>query len=121
MSGKSRDTALTSLHTLAAPNPRRWCVWYRDVLACRSARGIGNRFTHEVGATVADAVLPFPWQNAMTRPLRSAAANAQRAELLALWAARGMRMVRRQSTADLLRRLIDEYDSTLVRLTHSLR
>jgi len=51
------------------------------------------------------AILPFPLQNALTRPLRSAAAKQGRAEFLSLWAGQGSRMARRQSAADLVARL----------------
>ena len=47
----------------------------------RPARGIVNRFMTEVDRDeAAGAVLPFPLQNALTRPLRSAAAEQGRAE-----------------------------------------
>jgi len=39
-----------------------------------------------------DAILPFPLQNALTRPLRMAAAKAGRAEFLSLWAGQGVRI-----------------------------
>jgi nitronate monooxygenase len=87
----------------------------------RPARGIGNRFLLEMGAAAADAVLPFPWQNALTRPLRTAAAKAQRAEFLSLWAGQGLRLAQRQSTADLMRRLIEDCNATLARLGNDLR
>ena len=52
-----------------------------------SARGIVNRFMTEVERNAdPGAVLPFPFQNALTRPLRSAAAGQGRAEFLSLWA-----------------------------------
>ncbi|MDR3386253.1 MAG: nitronate monooxygenase [Rudaea sp.] len=87
----------------------------------RPARGIGNRFMEEVGAAAADAILPFPWQNALTRPLRRAAATAQRAEFLSLWAGQGMRLARRQSTAELMRHLIDDCDAALRHLSRHVR
>ena len=50
----------------------------------RPARGIVNRFMREVDT--AGEVLPFPLQNSLTRPLRTAAAGKGRAEFLSLWA-----------------------------------
>ena len=84
----------------------------------RAARGIVNRFMTEVehGAG-ADAILPFPLQNALTRPLRTAAAKAGRAEFLSLWAGQGVRLARRESAANLVARLADETGSVLQRLT----
>lgn len=75
----------------------------------RPARGIVNRFMDEVdGAGGAAGVLPFPFQNALTRPLRAAAAQQGRAEFLSLWAGQGVRLARAQSAADLVARLADE-------------
>ena len=78
----------------------------------RPARGIVNRFMREVDA---GDVLPFPLQNALTRPLRAAAARAGRAELLSLWAGQGVRMARRQKAADLVARLAAEAAAALRR------
>lgn len=80
----------------------------------RPARGIINRFMTEVGSN--DAILPFPLQNALTRPLRSAAAKQGCAEFLSLWAGQGVRLARRQSARELIDRLASEIDQTLARL-----
>ena len=61
-------------------------------------------------ADLADAILSFPLQNALTRPLRAAAAKQDRAELLSL-PGQGARMARRQSAADLVVRLAHETDA----------
>src|SRR5438270_7224508 len=86
----------------------------------RPARGIVNRFMEEV-ERAPDAILPFPLQNALTRPLRTAAAKAGRAEFLSLWAGQGTRMVRRVPAAELVSRLVSETDAALRRLASSLR
>ena len=80
----------------------------------RPARGIVNRFMTEVeGGEAEEAILPFPLQNALTRPLRTAAAKNGRSEFLSLWAGQGVRMARRQSAAELMTRLVQETDSTI--------
>ncbi len=81
----------------------------------RAARGIVNRFMTEVERGDG-AILPFPLQNALTRPLRTAAAKAGRAELLSLWAGQGVGLARRGPAAALVRRLADEAGSVLQRL-----
>src|SRR5690606_23770478 len=48
----------------------------------RPARGIANRFMETVDAK--GAILPFPLQNALTRPMRTAAGKAGRSEYLSL-------------------------------------
>jgi nitronate monooxygenase len=81
----------------------------------RAARGIVNRFMRDIDA--AGDVLPFPLQNALTRPLRTAAATQGRTECLSLWAGQGVRMARRQTTADLVAALVKETDDALTRLS----
>lgn len=74
----------------------------------RAARGISNEFMvkhpNELG---------YPARNAITAPLRRAAAAAGRADLLALWAGQSAAMVRQLSAGQLVRRLIDETDEAL--------
>src|SRR5689334_23117710 len=81
----------------------------------RPARGIVNRFMEEVERDP-HAILPFPLQNTLTRPLRTAAAKAGRAEFLSLWAGQGTRMARRLPAAELMSRLVSETDAVLARL-----
>ncbi len=86
----------------------------------RPARGIVNRFMTEVDRPgAASAILPFPFQNALTRPLRSAAAKQGRAEFLSLWAGQGVRLARRLSAAELIARLADETAAAALRLSLS--
>jgi nitronate monooxygenase len=82
----------------------------------RPARGIVNRFMTEIDS-LGESILPFPLQNALTRPLRSAAAKQGRAELLSLWAGQAVRLARRQSAADLIARLAKETEEAIGRLT----
>lgn len=83
----------------------------------RPARGIVNRFMTEVEST--GAILPFPLQNTLTRPLRSTAGKLGRSEFLSLWAGQGVRLARRQSAAELIARLGQETDITLRNLLAS--
>jgi nitronate monooxygenase len=85
------------------------------VFSGRPARGIVNRFMTEVERP-GSAILPFPFQNALTRPLRNAAAKQGRAEFLSLWAGQGVRLARRLSAADLVTRLADETSAAVGRL-----
>lgn len=86
----------------------------------RPARGIVNRFMTEVGGDAApDAILPYPLQNALTRPLRTAAAQQGRSEFLSLWAGQGMRLARRLPAATLVARLAEETATAAARLARS--
>jgi nitronate monooxygenase len=82
----------------------------------RPARGIVNRFMRETEAADG-AILPYPLQNALTRPMRTAAAQGNRAEFLSLWAGQGVRLARRLPAAELVRRLGAEADAAVQRLT----
>jgi nitronate monooxygenase len=87
----------------------------------RPARGIANRFLREMeSADSANAILPFPLQNALTRPLRSEAAKVGRAEFLSLWAGQGLRMARRETAAQLVARLAREIDESAQNLRRRL-
>jgi nitronate monooxygenase len=81
----------------------------------RDARGIVNRFMTEVEAAP-DAILPYPLQNMLTRPLRTAAGKAGHAEFLSLWAGQGLRLSRVDSAADLVRTLVLETERAIERL-----
>jgi nitronate monooxygenase len=84
----------------------------------RPARGIVNRFMTEVDrADAPEAILPYPLQNALTRPVRNAAAKQGRGEYLSLWAGQGVRLARRQAAADLIARLAEETEAVVRRLT----
>lgn len=88
----------------------------------RPARGIANRVLRDYEQRT-DAILPFPLQNALTRPLRTAAAKQNRAEYLSLWAGQGVRMARRTTAADLIAQLRTELERALesVRVTADRR
>lgn len=78
----------------------------------RPARGIRTAFMADVEAAGVP-IPPFPLQNAMTRPLRAAAARAGNAEALSLWAGQGLRLLRTGPAGDLTRELLEECDRVL--------
>jgi nitronate monooxygenase len=79
----------------------------------RAARGIVNRVMREVGE---DAILPFPLQNTLTRPLRTAAARQGRAEFLSLWAGQGLRLARTGKAADMVAQITAQAEAVLAGL-----
>ncbi|GMQ98929.1 MAG: nitronate monooxygenase [Acidimicrobiia bacterium] len=81
----------------------------------RAARGIVNRVMTEIDAD--GAILPFPYQNALTRPLRSAATSQNDAEYLSLWAGQGVGMARTMPAGELMARLVDETHEAVRRLS----
>jgi len=56
----------------------------------------------------ADAILPYPYQNSLTRLMRNAAAQQDRPEFLSLWAGQGVRLARRMAAGELVRTLVAE-------------
>ena len=76
----------------------------------RPARGIRTRFMAEADGV---PIPPFPLQNAITRPLRTAAARAGDAEALSLWAGQGLRLLRTGPAGALAHELLDETDRVL--------
>lgn len=74
----------------------------------RDARGIDNRFMHEFEAT-----LEYPYQNALTRDLRAAAAKAGRSEFLSLWAGQAFALATEQPAAEIVARLVAETDEAI--------
>ncbi len=82
----------------------------------RPARGIVNRAMTTIEGEEG-AILPFPLQNTLTRPMRNAATAQDRPEFLSLWAGQALTLARRQPAADLVARLVAETDAVLARLT----
>jgi nitronate monooxygenase len=71
----------------------------------RPARGLANEF-HEM---VDDkAILPYPLQNALTRPMRTAAAKRGEAGFLSLWAGTGVARIRAMPAGELMETLVAE-------------
>lgn len=78
----------------------------------RAARGLRNGFIRDWDAAGLET-LPFPWQNALTSPMRKAAAKAGNPELLSLWAGQGVRMLRRGSARELMKQFQHEMQSVV--------
>jgi len=73
----------------------------------RPARGIRNLFIERLAARPG-AILPYPLQNALTRAMRTAAAQQSRADFLSLWAGQGAARARAMPARDLVRTLVSE-------------
>jgi nitronate monooxygenase len=82
----------------------------------RPARGIQNEFLCSYEGAAADDILPFPFQNALTRPMRAAAAKQGRAEYLSLWAGQGLRLSRELAAGDLVRKIAAEAEEAFHRI-----
>ena len=81
----------------------------------RPARGIVNSLMADIDGD-AEAILPFPLQNALTRPARTAAAAQDRADYLSLWAVQGVRLSRRLPAEELVTEIANEIVTALDRM-----
>jgi nitronate monooxygenase len=79
----------------------------------RAARGLRNRFVEAMPEAAQG--LPYPVLNALTAPLRRAAAAAGRGDLLSEWCGQAAGLVRPQPAAELVARLM--YEHRLARRT----
>jgi nitronate monooxygenase len=81
----------------------------------KPARGLVNRYMREMRDR---PMLPFPAQNSLTGPLRSAATKAGKTEFLSLWAGQAAPLARELGAADLITTLRDETLEALDRIRH---
>lgn len=86
-----------------------------DKFSGKPARGVRNRYMNE--AAVRDIPrLPFPAQNYLTGPLRTASAKAGSPDFIALWAGQAVALSRRMGAAELVRTLERETLAAIERL-----
>jgi nitronate monooxygenase len=78
----------------------------------RPARGIINDFMERF-RELEQEFPPYPVQNALTTPIRQAAAKANRPEFLSLWAGQGVRLSRSLPAAALVAALVQETTAVL--------
>jgi nitronate monooxygenase len=86
----------------------------------RPARGIRNAFMQAWEGNE-DAILPFPIQNAATRPMRTAAAAGDNAQLLSLWAGQATTLARQLPAAELVAALVREVEEVRERISRTDR
>ncbi len=73
----------------------------------RPARGLRNAFIDRLEGKE-ECFLPYPLQNALTRPMRTAAAKTGEADFLSLWAGQGVARARVLPAAELVKQLVAE-------------
>jgi nitronate monooxygenase len=85
----------------------------------RMARGVSNEFIEKWNASGLSP-LSYPWQNALTREMRRAAA-ARDEGLLSLWAGQGVPMLREGPAAQLISELKEEMHRAVAELGNRFR
>jgi len=73
----------------------------------RPARGLANTFIAELEGRE-EIILPYPLQNALTRPMRTAAGQRGDAGYLSLWAGQGVARARSLPAGEMVRLLVAE-------------
>ena len=114
----SKEAGIPEAYKQAITSAREDQTRLTRAFSGRPARGIINRFMTEMESSeeAAAEIPPFPVQNALTRPLRTAAGKQGRAEFLSLWAGQGLRLARRQSASELIVRLVEETGQAIHKL-----
>ena len=106
---------------LACPESSAAPAWKQDLLQAddhrittirsfsgRAARGLRNRYVESMPNTAAE-LAPYPVLNALTAPLRRAAAQAGRSDLLSEWCGQAATLARALPAAQLVAGLMHEY------------
>lgn len=92
---------------------------FTTVFSGRMARGIENLFLEEINRTGV-VPLPYPWQNALTGPLRKAGIAVGDSEVLSLWAGQGSPLASERSVQELVNFLEAGLDEAVRRLSQAV-
>lgn len=79
----------------------------------RPARGLANAFTARLTGKE-EIILPFPLQNALTRPMRNAAAKQGESAFQSLFCGQGVTRARALPAAELVNRLVAEMNNARI-------
>ena len=107
----TREAGISDAHKDAILNAKDYQTKVTQAFSGRPARGIINRFMAEAEENP-ENILPFPYQNRLTRAMRREAARQNKADYLSLWAGQGLTMAKKQSVAELINRLVEEIESS---------
>lgn len=75
----------------------------------RYARGINNQFIKDTEHS--DFILPYPYQNKITQPLRNFAKQKENLDLINIWVGQAYSNLSEKSTSEILNNLISETES----------
>lgn len=88
-----------------------------NVFSGKPARGIHNYFIETLN-DYEDDIPPFPYQNALTNPIRKEAGKEQNIRFMSLWCGQGARLSKNTSATKLIESIIQDYESRKSNLTH---
>lgn len=102
----SPESGASGVHKRAILSAKQDTTAVTRAFSGRPARGIRNAFMASVDGR--ELILPYPLQNALTRPMRTAAAQQGLLDYLSLWAGQGLARARATPAGDLVARLVEE-------------
>lgn len=105
------ESGASAAHRRALVEGPRATVLTR-ALTGRYARGLVSRLARELAPHEAEA-LDYPWQNALTVPLRRAAGSAGMLDLIPFWAGQNAPLVKQRSAAEMLAFLVEDTERVL--------
>jgi nitronate monooxygenase len=103
---RAHEAGTSAPYRAALENARDDETLLTTAFSGRLARGIRNRFSIEMDDPQKRA--PYPYQNALTRDLRTKAAQAGNAEFLSLWAGQAFSLARAGAAAQIVRQMLDD-------------
>lgn len=101
----SEESGANALHKEAILNAAKGETVITKAFSGKNARGLNNRFIEEMADA---AIAPYPIQNDLTKPIRSAAGKQGKAGLLSLWSGESGWKAKRGKVSEIVRRLIGE-------------
>jgi nitronate monooxygenase len=103
----STESAAPQVHKQAILTATKDNTVITRAFSGRPARGLPNEFIRKL-ANRESAILPYPLQNALTRAMRTAAAQQANPDFLSLWAGQGVARARSMPAAALVKCLAAE-------------
>ncbi|WP_213421232.1 NAD(P)H-dependent flavin oxidoreductase [Bhargavaea massiliensis] len=101
----TEESGANALHKEAILNSSEGETVITNAFSGKHARGLNNRFIEEMAEA---AIAPYPIQNDLTKPIRSAAGKQGKTGLLSLWSGESGWKARRGKVSEIVRRLIGE-------------
>ena len=107
------ESGTTDLHRTALFSPAARDTRLTKVFSGRLARGLHNRLIDDANQI---PIAPYPIQSWLMGQLKQAAIQAERADLMSLWAGQGAPLLRHHKAQDLMRSLVEETEHVFQRL-----
>ena len=107
------EAVISEAHKAALLSATGDDTMYSAAFSGRSARTVVNDYAREMEA-VTDWP-DFPLMNAATGPIRAASAKAGKPDAIALWSGQAVGLMREESTAEVVHRLVAETEQVLSR------